>query len=126
MVHLYFQCKNLRISSCRIFFLAWVSSIPLCIMNSLALLGTWIATRYGLRKATIFAAFLLGGSFLATSYAENVNQLFGTFSVPFGFASCILIMVSNISNFTYFDKRFPIANGKSLLLSPFNPVAHCV
>ena len=112
-MHLYFQGKNLRISSC--FFLAWVSSIPLCIMNILACLGTWIATKYGLRKATISAALLLGGSFLATSYAKNVDQLFGTFSIPFGFASCVLIMVCNISILIYFDKRLPISNGKMLL-----------
>jgi len=91
---------------------AWVGSIPLCIRSILACLGTWITVKYGLRKAAIPAGFLLGGSFIASSYAKNLDQLFATFSIPFGLAGCVLLMVCNISMFRYFDKQLPVALGK--------------
>jgi len=83
----------------------------MCIRCILSCIGTWITVKYGLRKATVPAGFLLGGSFFATSYAKSLDQLFATFSVPFGLAGCVLVMACNISLFTYFNKRLPIAFG---------------
>lgn len=96
-------------------FAAWVGSIPMAIMHLLAWLASWLISRYGLRNSTISAGVLLSGALFITSYAQNMNQIFLTFSIPFGLVGCVLLMSSFISVFTYFDKRLPLAMGKLML-----------
>ena len=94
------------------FILAWIGSIPMCLMHLLAIIGSVIVTKYGLRFCTMVSAIPLAASLVLTSYARNLDEVFGTFSLLYGLTCCILLICANKAIYTYFDRRIPTAVGK--------------
>ena len=58
------------------------------------------------------SAIPLAASLVLTSYARNLDEVFGTFSLLYGLTCCILLICANKAIYTYFDRRIPTAVGK--------------
>ena len=95
---------------------AWVGSIPMSMLGTLALAASWVLNRYSLRLCTAVTAIPIGLSLLLTSYAGTVNETIATFSIPFGFSASMMVMIANKSIQVYFDKRLVTANGEFMLI----------
>ncbi|XP_065061380.1 monocarboxylate transporter 10-like [Rhopilema esculentum] len=88
---------------------AWVGSIPVSLVFILSPLAMWLHERYGLRRCTTLSVIPLSASLLMTSFSRNIDQTFVTYSVPFGLASCVMIMGTHKAAYRYFDKRLSTA-----------------
>ena len=60
-----------------------------------------------------------------TSYAQNLDQLFITFSLPFGLAGGVLLVAANIIVIKYFDKRLPLAFGENFCYVSLYSILRC-
>ncbi|XP_065066599.1 monocarboxylate transporter 10-like isoform X1 [Rhopilema esculentum] len=90
---------------------AWVGSIPVSLMFLLAPLASWLLNKISLGVSVVATAIPLGLSLLLTSFITNIDGAFFTFSIPFGLASCLMLMVASKAVCIYFDKRQSTAFG---------------
>eukprot|EP00794_Sanderia_malayensis_P006309 gene6309-7031_t len=90
---------------------AWIGSIPIALAYILSPVCLLAARKVSVRLGIIIGTTFTGTSFIATSFATNINVVFFTFSLLYGVGFSFLIMNTNKSIALYFDKRYAIADG---------------
>ena len=74
--------------------------------------SSWIVNKLGLRLSTMLASIPVSASLLITSFMNDLDYMFITFSIPFGLGASILLVTSVKVTCIYFDRWLSLAYGK--------------
>ena len=94
-----------------VFVSAWVQSISQFMLFFFCPLSSLLTDRYGARAVTMAGGILMSIGLLASSFAEQLNILYVTYGVIFGFGTALAYLPTLVMVGQYFEKRRSLATG---------------
>ena len=103
-------------------FLGWIGAILLFSQGIASLAGVYLFRSFGLRCVMFAAAILTSFCFVTTPHMSNLDFLFLTYSIPFGFACGFHECVTVVTLREFFDKYLGLATGIRYAVSSAGPM----
>lgn len=90
---------------------AWVQSISQFMLFFFCPLSSYLTERYGARVVTMAGGMLMSTGLLASSFMQELNILYLTYGIVFGFGTSLAYLPTLVMVGQYFEKRRSLATG---------------